>query len=212
MESNSEASVSAVARHAGELFVEAEVVLEGDGGEGLVLFADLDAFLGFDGLVGAVGPATAGHEAAGELVDDDDFAVLDDVLDVALVEGMGLDGDFDVVLHVPVFRVGDVAEAEELFDSLEAFVGDGDGAGFFVDDVVAGPGLGLEGFDEFAELELGDDLVGEAYLSVVLSVGPEMMRGVRASSMRMESTSSDDAVEVAALDLVGSSNFMLSRR
>ena len=29
-----------------------------------------------------------------------------------------------------------------------------------------------------------------AYLSVVSSVGPEMMSGVRASSMRMESTSS----------------------
>ncbi len=74
------------AGHAGELFVQAEVVLEGDGGEGLVFLADGDAFLGFDGLVEAIGPAAAGHEAAGELVDDDDFAVLDDVLDVALVE------------------------------------------------------------------------------------------------------------------------------
>ena len=77
------------AGHAGELFVHAEVVLEGDGGEGLVFLADGDAFLGFDGLVEAVGPAAAGHEAAGELVDDDDFAVLDDVLDVALVEVCG---------------------------------------------------------------------------------------------------------------------------
>ena len=143
------------AGHAGELFVEAEVVLEGDGGEGLVFLADLHAFLGFDGLVQAIGPAAAGHEAAGELVDDDDFAVLDDVLDVALVEGVGLDGDLDVVLHVPVFGVGDVADAEQLFDLLPAFVGDGDGAGLFVDDVVAGPGLGLEGLDELALLRAG---------------------------------------------------------
>ena len=77
------------AGHAGELFVHAEVVLEGDGGEGLVFLADGDAFLGFDGLMEAVGPAAAGHEAAGELVDDDDFAVFDDVLDVALVEACG---------------------------------------------------------------------------------------------------------------------------
>ena len=41
-----------------------------------------------------------------------------------------------------------------------------------------------------------------AYLSVVWSVGPEMMSGVRASSMRMESTSSTMAVVVAALDAV----------
>ena len=48
-----------------------------------------DAFLGFDGLVEAVGPAAAGHQAAGELVDDDDFAVFDHVFDVALVERSG---------------------------------------------------------------------------------------------------------------------------
>ena len=63
------------AGHAGQLLVHAEVVLEGDGGQGLVLALDLDAFLGFHGLVQAVGPAAAGHQAAGELVDDDDFAL-----------------------------------------------------------------------------------------------------------------------------------------
>ncbi len=60
--------------HAGELLVEAEVVLEGDGGEGLIFLADVDAFFCLDGLVEAIGPAAAGHEAAGELVDDDDLA------------------------------------------------------------------------------------------------------------------------------------------
>ena len=132
------------AGHAGELLIHAEVVLEGDGGEGLVFLADGDAFLGFDGLVEAIGPAAAGHEAAGELVDDDDFAFFDDVLDVALVEVVGLDGDFDVMLKVPVFGVGDVADAEQALDLLPALVGDGDGAGFFVDDEVAGPGLLFE--------------------------------------------------------------------
>jgi hypothetical protein len=39
-----------------------------------------DAFLGLDGLVQAVGPAPARHQAAGELVDDDDLAVLHDVV------------------------------------------------------------------------------------------------------------------------------------
>ncbi len=37
--------------HAGQLLVEAEVVLEGDGGEGLVLCVDLDALLRLDRLV-----------------------------------------------------------------------------------------------------------------------------------------------------------------
>ena len=47
------------AGHAGQLLVHAEIVLEGDGGEGLVFALDLDAFLGFHGLVQAVGPAAA---------------------------------------------------------------------------------------------------------------------------------------------------------
>ncbi len=59
--------------HAGQLLVHAEVVLEGDGGERLVLALDLDAFLGLDRLVQAVAPAPARHQAAGEFVDDDDL-------------------------------------------------------------------------------------------------------------------------------------------
>jgi hypothetical protein len=68
--------VSAVPVMPDELAVHAEVVLEGDRGERLVLVLDLHAFLGLDRLVQAVGPAPARHQAAGELVDDDDFAVL----------------------------------------------------------------------------------------------------------------------------------------
>ena len=77
------------AGHAGKLAVHAEVVLEGDGRDRLILFADLDAFLRFDRLMQAVGPATAGHGAAGEFVDDDDFAAPHDVFDVALVDRVG---------------------------------------------------------------------------------------------------------------------------
>ena len=66
--------------HAGEFGVQAEVVLEGDGGEGLVFAFDFHAFFGFDGLVQAFGPAAAGHQTTCKFVHDDDFAVLDDVV------------------------------------------------------------------------------------------------------------------------------------
>ena len=49
--------------HAGQLLVHAEVVLEGDGRQRLVLALDLDAFLGFDGLVQSI--ATSGGPASG---------------------------------------------------------------------------------------------------------------------------------------------------
>ncbi len=90
------------AGHARELLVELEEVLEGDRGEGLVLLLDPDPLLGLDRLVEAVGPLPAGHQAAGELVDDHDLAVHDDVVAVALVEVVGLERVVDQVgpLHV----------------------------------------------------------------------------------------------------------------
>ena len=147
--------------HAGQLLVHAEIILEGDGGERLVLALDLDAFLGFDRLVQAVGPAAARHQAAGELVDDDDFAVFDHVLDVALVERVRLDRCLDVVVQVPVLRIVDVADAQQLLDFVPAFLGDRDAPVLLVDDVVAGEFFGLAGrlVDLLALLQLGNDAI-----------------------------------------------------
>ncbi len=71
------------AGHAGQLLIHAEIVLEGDGGQGLIFALDFYAFLGLDGLVQTVGPAAAGHQAAGVLIDDDDFVVFDHVIAIA---------------------------------------------------------------------------------------------------------------------------------
>ena len=87
------------AGHAGELGIHAEQVLEGDRGERLVLALDLDLLLGLERLVQALGIAPARHHAAGELVDDDDLAVLDDVVDVAREQLVGAQRLVDVVQH-----------------------------------------------------------------------------------------------------------------
>ena len=91
------AAYFSLARHAGELVVKTEVVLEGDGGERLVLRLDLHALLGLERLVQAFRIAPAGHHAAGELVDDDDLVAFDDVVAVALEELMRLERRIDVV-------------------------------------------------------------------------------------------------------------------
>ena len=78
--------------HAGELLVEAEVVLQRDGRPGVVLLFDRHPLFGLDGLVEAVGPAPALEDAAGELVDDLHLAVGDEVVLVPLVELLGLQG------------------------------------------------------------------------------------------------------------------------
>ena len=74
----------------GELVVHAEVVLQRDRRERLVLLLDAHALLGLDGLVQALRPAPALEDAAGELVDDLDLAVDHRVVDVALVQRLGL--------------------------------------------------------------------------------------------------------------------------
>ena len=74
------------AGHAGYFFIQAEEVLEGDGSESPVAPRDLDALLGLDGLVQAVGVAPTVEYAPGELVDDLDHALLDDVVHVLFEE------------------------------------------------------------------------------------------------------------------------------
>ncbi len=76
--------------HAAELVVEAEVVLEGDRREGLVLLADPYALLRLDRLVESVGPAAALEDPAGELVDDLYLAIDHRVVGIALEQRLSL--------------------------------------------------------------------------------------------------------------------------
>ena len=55
-----------------------------------------------------------------------------------MIERVRLDRSLDVMLEVPVLRIGNVANAQKLFDLFPAFVGDRDVAVLFVDHVVAG--------------------------------------------------------------------------
>ena len=177
------------AGHAGQLLVEAEVVLVADGGQGLVFFLDLHAFLGLHRLVQTVGPATARHLAAGELVDDDDLAVLDQIIDVALVQRVGAQGLGHVVQPRDVLGVVQVAHVQLVLDPVDARVGQHGRVGFLVDGVVdvlaqarddaidlgigSGALLGRARDDEWrARLvdEDGVDLVHDAEVEVALHV------------------------------------------
>jgi hypothetical protein len=93
------------AGHARQLRVHAEVILERDRGDRLVLLAHAHAFLRFDRLMQTVRPAPPHHRAAGELVDDDHFAVADDVLDVAVIERVRAQRRVQVMHDADVRRV-----------------------------------------------------------------------------------------------------------
>ena len=91
--------------HAGQLVVQAEVVLERDGGQRLVFGLNLHPFLGFHGLVQTFAPASACHQAAGEFVNDDDLAVLHHVMLVAVVQMVGTQRSIQMVHQRDVGRV-----------------------------------------------------------------------------------------------------------
>ena len=133
------------AGHAGELAVEAEVVLEGYRGQRAVFALDVDVLLGLYGLVQALGVPPAEHEAARELVDDNDLAVLDDVVYVPLHDAVGLEGLVYVVGEGGIFNVGEVVELEPALGLGRAARGERGGAGLLVDDVVGVQVLGLLG-------------------------------------------------------------------
>ena len=113
-----------------------------------VLFLDRDAFLGLDRLVQAVAPVAARHQAAGELVDDDDLAVLHDVVHVALVEVVGLERVVDQVRPLHVAGRVEALDAGQPLGLADAFVGEVGGVLFFLD------------LEVDVLLELPGDLVG----------------------------------------------------
>ena len=75
--------------HARELAIEAEVVLDRDRRQGLILGLNLDGFLGLDRLVKAFRKPAAVHHAARELVDEHDLVRLDDVIFIFGVNDVG---------------------------------------------------------------------------------------------------------------------------
>ena len=93
------------AGHAGQLLVHPEVVLDGDGGQGLGFPLDLHVLLGLQGLVETLGEAAPRLGTPGELVHNDHLVVLDHILDILLEEAVGPEELGDVVEHLRLLVV-----------------------------------------------------------------------------------------------------------
>ena len=123
--------------HTGQLLVHAEIVLEGDGRQRLALGGDLHALLGLNGLMQALVVAAADHQAAGELVHNDDLAVLHNIVDILLHHAVSLDGLIDVVGQGHILSSGQVLDLEVFLGLLDALGSQGAGLVLFVHDIIA---------------------------------------------------------------------------
>ena len=122
--------------HTGELVIQTEVVLEGDGSQSLGLMSHVDFFLGLDSLMQTLVVAAAEHQSSGELVHDDDLAVLDDIVNIPLHYASGLQSLIDVVGNGGILRIGQIFQIEGLFSLTDAAGSQGGSFGFLIHDIV----------------------------------------------------------------------------
>ena len=179
------------AGHAGQAVVHPVVVLQGDGGQRLVLLLDGHPLLGLHGLVQPVGPAPPLQHPAGELVDDLHLAAVHDVVAVSPVQLLGPQRGLQLVHQVLGDQVVEVVDAEHPLDRVDAVLQRRHRALLLVDLVVdvalQAPGDGRE-----ADVELGR--VG--HLAADDQRGAGLVDEDRVDLVH-------DAVVVAPLDLLG---------
>ena len=125
------------ARHSGELGIQTEEILEGDGGKGAVLAGHIDPFLGLNGLMQTLVIASAKHQTAGKLVNNDDLTVFDHIVDVPFHHAAGLHRLIDVVAQGGVFNVRQILHREKFFRLGNTAGRQGSGAGFLIHKIVA---------------------------------------------------------------------------
>ena len=102
----------------------------------MVLTLDLDALFGLDSLVETFAIAASGHLAAGELVHDDDLAIFDDVILVALEDNLGLNGILHVARQVQIVLVVDVFYTCKLLKFINTRLRQYDCARFLLNGIV----------------------------------------------------------------------------
>ncbi len=148
--------------------------------------------LGFQRLVQAFGITAALHHASGEFVDDDDFAVADDVILVAVEQRMRAQrlidvvDDGDVLDVVEQFTLELAGVAQQILELFHAGFGQRHRALLLVDVVIGLVELGKEGIDGVVE-----------FRAVVERAGDDQGRARLVDQDRVDFV--DDGIEVAAL-------------
>ena len=120
------------ARHARQLPIHAEEILESYRGKRLVLAAYLDVLLGFDCLVQTLVVATAYHNTPRELVHYQHLAVRNNIIAVALHKVVRFQRLLNVVIEFRVVEVGEIGYVKIAFRLRHAVIGEHYGALFFL--------------------------------------------------------------------------------
>ena len=118
---------------------------------------NLNAFLCLDCLMQTFVEASAVHQTACKFVNNDNLAVLNNVVNVELHYAVSLDSLVNVVLEREVFGICKVVYAEEFLGFLNAYLGESGGFLLFVNNIVDAV-LGVVFFHVVLCVDLGEAL------------------------------------------------------
>ena len=98
--------------HTRELFIHTEVILECDSSKSFAFTLNLNAFLSFNSLMQAFIVSSAIHKTACAFVNDDNFSVLDNIINILTHNAMSLDSLVYMMLIDDIFRVSEVFDSK----------------------------------------------------------------------------------------------------
>ena len=111
--------------HTCEFVVQAEVVLVGNLGTGFAFLDDFNTFLRLDGLMESFAEPSTDLFSSSEFINEKDFTVFDEVINIAFVEIVRSECLIDVMHHSDVSVFIEVPYAETAFDFFNTFIGKG---------------------------------------------------------------------------------------
>ena len=122
--------------HPRQFCIHTEIILKGNRCQGLIFLFDLDPLLRLEGLMETVAVTPSRHDPAGKFIHDDDLSLLDEVVDIALEEGMGAEGLVDMVEEIDVLGFIEILHLKITFDPGHPLFGQDDGAALLLDCII----------------------------------------------------------------------------
>ena len=122
--------------HTGELVIQTEIVLECDCCQSLTLSSYLHMFLRLNCLMQTIIKPSAQHLTTSKFINDDNFAIFYDIVNILPHNTIGFQCLIDVVQQGQVFRCHQVINCKIIFCFLDTTTGNGCSLCLFINDVI----------------------------------------------------------------------------
>ena len=105
-------------RHTRKFLIHAEIILEGNRGQSLAFGLNFHALFGLNRLMQTIRPAAAMHHTPRKVINNDNFAVLNDIVLIEFIKRMSLQSLVHVMQIFDIFRVINIIDFQMTFEFL----------------------------------------------------------------------------------------------